>query len=137
VEKRSQTKKIAALQARVKELEHLVGIKQIQLEFSEKMVELGSQEAGFDFKKVRFKSIRYFWQHRKEMSCSLNMFYTAVGIRKQNFHRKVHQEMKKTDQFNPLEHLVSQIRRDHPRMSVLKIYDLFLVIMNKSLLFLF
>lgn len=51
VEKKSQTKKIQALQARIKELEHLVGIKQIQLEFSEKLVELGSQEVGFDIKK--------------------------------------------------------------------------------------
>jgi transposase-like protein len=51
VEKRSQTKRIAALQARIKDLEHLVGVKQIQLEFSEKMVELGSQEVGFDLKK--------------------------------------------------------------------------------------
>lgn len=51
VEKKSQTRKIAALQARIKELEHLVGIKQIQLEFSEKLVELGSDEVGFDLKK--------------------------------------------------------------------------------------
>ena len=51
VEKKSQTRKIQALQARIKELEHLVGIKQIQLEFSEKLVELGSEEVGFDIKK--------------------------------------------------------------------------------------
>jgi transposase InsO family protein len=31
--------------------------------------------------------------------------------------------MKKADQFNRLEHLMSQIRRDHPRMSALKIYS--------------
>jgi len=51
VEKKSQTKKIEALQARIKELERMVGIKQIQLEFSEKMLELGSEEVGFDIKK--------------------------------------------------------------------------------------
>jgi len=51
VEKKSQTKKIQALQARIKELERLVGIKQIQVEFSEKMLELGSEEVGFDIKK--------------------------------------------------------------------------------------
>lgn len=51
VEKKSQTKKIEALQARIKELEQLVGVKQIQLEFTEKMLELGSQEVGFDIKK--------------------------------------------------------------------------------------
>ena len=41
----------SALQARIKELEHLVGVKQIQLEFTEKMIELGSQEVGVDIKK--------------------------------------------------------------------------------------
>lgn len=51
VEKDSQTKKLEALQARIKELEHLVGVKQIQLEFTEKMLELGSQEIGVDIKK--------------------------------------------------------------------------------------
>lgn len=51
VEKDSQTKKLEALQARIKELEHLVGVKQIQLEFTEKMLELGSQETGVDIKK--------------------------------------------------------------------------------------
>lgn len=51
VEKKSQTKKIEALQARIKELERIVGIKQIQLDFSEKLVELGSAEVGFDIKK--------------------------------------------------------------------------------------
>ena len=51
MEKDSQTKKLEALQARIKELEHLVGVKQIQLEFTEKMLELGSQEIGVDIKK--------------------------------------------------------------------------------------
>lgn len=51
VEKKSQTKKIEALESRIKELEHLVGVKQIRLDFTEKMLELGSQEVGFDIKK--------------------------------------------------------------------------------------
>lgn len=51
VEKESQTAKIKALEQRIKELEHLVGTKQIQLEFSEKMLELGSELVGFDIKK--------------------------------------------------------------------------------------
>jgi transposase InsO family protein len=56
------------------------------------------------------------------MSCSLNNFYAAVGIKKQNFHRKVNQEMKKADQFEQLHRIVSQVRSNHPRMSVRKIH---------------
>lgn len=51
VEKDSQTRKLEALQVRIKELEHLIGVKQIQLEFTEKMLELGSEEIGVDIKK--------------------------------------------------------------------------------------
>lgn len=51
IEMKSDTKKIAELKARIKELEQLVGQKQIQLEFSEKMVEIASEHVGFDLKK--------------------------------------------------------------------------------------
>lgn len=57
------------------------------------------------------------------MSCSLNRFYTAIGIKKQNFHRKLNQEMKKADQLEQLQRIIAQIRRDHPRMSVRKLYS--------------
>lgn len=51
VEKKSQTAKVKALEQRIKELERMVGTKQIQLEFTEKMLELGSDLVGFDIKK--------------------------------------------------------------------------------------
>lgn len=56
------------------------------------------------------------------MSCSLNMFYSAIGIKKQNFHRKLNQQMKKAERFDQLHKIVSQVRSDHPRMSVRKIH---------------
>ena len=51
VESLSDTRKIAALKERVKELERIVGQKQIQLDFSEKLIELAEQEYGIDIKK--------------------------------------------------------------------------------------
>lgn len=51
IEMKSDTKKIAVLKAKIKELEQLVGQKQIQLEFTEKMVEIASDHVGFDIKK--------------------------------------------------------------------------------------
>jgi transposase-like protein len=51
VESLSDTRKIAALKERVKELERIVGQKQIQLDFSEKLIELAEREYGIDIKK--------------------------------------------------------------------------------------
>lgn len=51
IEPMSDTKKIKALQARIKELEQLVGQKQIQLEFNEKMIEMAEEFYQIDIKK--------------------------------------------------------------------------------------
>jgi len=51
VESLSDTRKIAAIKERVKELERIVGQKQIQLDFFDKMIELAKQEYGIDIKK--------------------------------------------------------------------------------------
>ena len=44
IEPMSDTRKIKELKARIKELEQMVGQKQIQLEFKEKMIELAEQK---------------------------------------------------------------------------------------------
>ena len=51
VEPMSDTRKIADLKARIKELERMVGQKQIQLEFKEKMIELAEQHYKINIKK--------------------------------------------------------------------------------------
>lgn len=51
VEHMSQTDKIKSLQERIKELERIVGQKQIQLDFYEKMIELTEKDLGIDIKK--------------------------------------------------------------------------------------
>lgn len=51
IEPMSDAKKIQELQARIKELEQLVGQKQIQLEFTEKMIELAEERYQIDIKK--------------------------------------------------------------------------------------
>jgi hypothetical protein len=51
VEAKSDTKKIQALEERIKELERLVGQKQILLEFKDKMIEIAEQTYGVDIKK--------------------------------------------------------------------------------------
>ena len=47
----SSTEKLKQLELKVKELEAMVGRKQIQVEFLEKMIDLAEQEYGVDIKK--------------------------------------------------------------------------------------
>jgi transposase-like protein len=51
VESKSDTKKIVALQKRIAELERLLGQKQIEIEFKDKMIEIAEQAYGVDIKK--------------------------------------------------------------------------------------
>lgn len=51
VEPMSDSKKIAQLKAQIKELEQLLGRKQIEIEFKEKMIELAEEKYGVDIKK--------------------------------------------------------------------------------------
>jgi transposase-like protein len=51
IESKSDTQKIKALEERIKELERLVGQKQVLLEFKDKMIEIAEQTYGVDIKK--------------------------------------------------------------------------------------
>ena len=51
VEAKSDTQKIKALQDRIKELERVVGQKQLLLEFKDKMIEIAEATYGVDIKK--------------------------------------------------------------------------------------
>jgi transposase-like protein len=49
--KQSSQKKVKELQARIKELESMVGRKQIKIDYLEKMIELAKDELAIDIKK--------------------------------------------------------------------------------------
>jgi len=51
VESESDTGRIATLKARVADLERIIGQKQVQLDFKEKMIELAEEVYGVDIKK--------------------------------------------------------------------------------------
>jgi transposase len=51
VERKSDTRKIQELRERIKELERVVGQKQLQIEFQQKMIELAEQTYDVDIKK--------------------------------------------------------------------------------------
>lgn len=51
VEKKSDTRKIKELKERIKELERIIGQKQILLDFKDKMIELAEEQYQIDIKK--------------------------------------------------------------------------------------
>ena len=51
IEMESESRKTKLLQARLAELERIVGQKQLQIDYLEKIIELGSEEVGTDIKK--------------------------------------------------------------------------------------
>jgi transposase len=51
VEMESDTKKLIALQAKIAELERIIGQKQLVIDFQSKMMDLAEQEYGIDIKK--------------------------------------------------------------------------------------
>ena len=51
IESKSDTQKIKLLEERIKELERLVGQKQILIEFNEKMIEIAEETYGIEIKK--------------------------------------------------------------------------------------
>jgi transposase-like protein len=51
VEAKSDSKKLLALREQVKELERIIGEKQVKLEFQEKMIDLAEKEYNIDIKK--------------------------------------------------------------------------------------
>jgi len=51
VEKKSQSEKIKLLQEKIAALEQSVGQKQMEIDILNKMIEIGSDEVGFDIKK--------------------------------------------------------------------------------------
>jgi Spy/CpxP family protein refolding chaperone len=51
VEAKSDSQKIAALKAQVKELERIIGEKQVKLDFQDKMIEIAEETYQIDIKK--------------------------------------------------------------------------------------
>lgn len=51
VETQSDTKKLLAMEEKIRELERIIGQKQIQIDFKDKMIEIAEETYGVDIKK--------------------------------------------------------------------------------------
>jgi putative transposase len=54
----------------------------------------------------------------------MNEIYSSIGMSKQNFHQRLNRQLEKEMEKGQLLHLVSKIRKDHPRMSARKMYTM-------------
>lgn len=118
VESLSDTRKIAGLKEKIKELERAVGQKQIQIDFFDKMIELAEAEYGIDIKKKMYTAaLRWFWSRRAEHGYKMNQVYRATGISKQGFHQHLERHLAMLEEQEHLVPIVAEIRRDHPQMS--------------------
>lgn len=64
----------------------------------------------------------YFWQNRKDLSCSLNFFYESMGTSKQNFHQRLQRSKRQQEEVFLLVELIKQIRKEHPTMNSRSMY---------------
>jgi len=56
------------------------------------------------------------------MSVSLNQFYSAIGITKQNFHQFLNNQLKQEELIENLYRVLLEIRKDHPTLSCRAMY---------------
>jgi tyrosine-protein phosphatase YwqE len=125
VEEESDTLKIKELQAKIAELERMLGQKEVQLTFQNKLIEIAESTYGIDIKKkLWYDTVTWFWQHREELSVSLNFFYKAIGYSKQSLHQYLDRQLKELEECGYLEVIIHQIRKRHPTMSFRYMYEL-------------
>lgn len=54
----------------------------------------------------------------------MNEIYRAIGTTKQNVHKRLNRYLRRQEQRRQLFKLIDQVRRDHPRMGALKMYQM-------------
>jgi hypothetical protein len=122
VESQSDTAKLAALKAQVAELQRIIREKQVQLEFKDKIIELAEEVYGVDIKKNRGEALRWYWQHREKLGCSLNMLYRSLPISKQAVHQWLDSSLQQAEQRGYLLPQIAQLQQDHPTLSCRAMY---------------
>ena len=120
---KSSSERVRELEARIRDLEGLLGRKQIMIDYLEKLIELANEELDIDIKKkLRHPAIQYFRKHQGQMSCSLNQLYQTIGISKQAVAQYAHRQYRFEQQVRQLILEVDELRAEHPGCGVAKMY---------------
>ena len=72
--KSSYFHKLKELEKKVKELERIIGQKQIKIDYLEKLIEVAEQEFEIDIKKTKYPTIQWF----KENQEKIELLYESV-----------------------------------------------------------
>jgi len=122
VEAKSDTKKIQFLEDRIKELEQIIGQKQVLIEFQDKKIEIAESTYEADIKKIRHQTLLWYWQNREKHSIKMNQLYSVLSIKKQSFFQKQKRREKHLDESEQILLLKDKVRVDHPCLSAREIY---------------
>lgn len=60
----------------------------------------------------------WYWEHREQLSCSLNKLYLFIGTSKQAIHQMLNRKLIIGEQTNLLLKIVAEVRKDHPTLSL-------------------
>ena len=116
VEASSDTRKLLLMKEEIRELQRIIGEKQIMIEFKDKMIELAEKAYNLDIKKKIFWStVVWFWLNRQAFK--MNALYRVIGISRQSFHQRLHRKMDLQKESNLLLPQINEIRESHPRLS--------------------
>ena len=121
--KDSNQNKVKELQNRLKELEQIVGQKQITIDYLEKMIEVAKEEYDIDIKKkLQFATIFWFKNNKEKIGYSMNQLYKNIGISKQAIAQNEVRQNCFDVQLIQLMNEVEELRRDHPGCGLEKMY---------------
>ncbi|EMF89048.1 transposase [Leptospira santarosai str. ST188] len=124
IEEKSVSTKLEILKSKIKEFESVIGQKQMKIDFQEKMIELAEKEYSVDIKiKIWFQTLLWYWEERTGLKIKMSTLYSIVGISKQAFHQRLNRHLGMQEELGYLLQIVREIRDDHPKMSVRKIYS--------------
>ena len=68
---KSSTYRIKDLENKVRELERIVGQKQIKIDYLDKMICLAGEELGVDIKKLKYSTVSWFNERKEKLSRSV------------------------------------------------------------------
>ena len=114
VEAKSDSRKLLQMKEEIKELQRIIGEKQILLDFKDKMIELAEGKYGVDIKKNFLGRLLWYWQTDK--SQSQNDAYSALWESVNILHQKLKSNAV-TKQSEGLLDQIREIRTVHPQMS--------------------
>lgn len=66
----------------------------------------------------------WFWRNRRLLGIKLNSLYDIAGISKQGFHQHLDKQLFVMEEQQQLLPVITQIRADHPRLSVRRMYGM-------------